>query len=137
MVSLSDLPKDQKEHLYSVIKEVILNLDRQTPTFLDFIKPTLEEFTSSIDNIKDRLKAQSKNLKANLQNYFRRYIRSLVDSVLMSLLPEYNTNIPSHIEVRKVVFRDAYDFLWNSTFTFRLQQIIQETYKKTEKQLWA
>jgi hypothetical protein len=137
MVSLADLPKDQKQHLYSVMKEVLQDINRQSPTFHEYIKPTLEEFTGSIDNVKNRLKAQVKNMKVNLQNYFKKYFRVLIDSVLMGLLPEFNTNIPSHIEIRKAVFNEAYGILSDSSFNFKLQQVIEATFKKAEKQIWA
>jgi hypothetical protein len=137
MVSLADLPKDQKQRLYTVMKEVLQAIDRQTPTFYEFIKPTLEEFTGTIDNVKNRLKAQAKNMKANLQNYFKKYFRVLIDSVLMGMLPEHNTRIPSHVEIRKAVFNEAYEVLFNSSYNFKLQQVIEAAFKKAEKQIWA
>ncbi|MHA2406893.1 MAG: hypothetical protein ACXACA_00755 [Candidatus Ranarchaeia archaeon] len=137
MVSLADIPKDQRQRLYTVMKEVVQDIDRQSPTFHDYIKPTLEEFTGNIENVKNRIKAQSKNLKINLQKYFKRYFRVLIDSVLMGLLPEFNTNIPSHIEIRKSVFNEAYEVLFNSSFNIKLQRVIEASFKKAEKQLWA
>jgi hypothetical protein len=137
MSSFADLPKDQRQKLISVMKEVLQDIDRQSPTFFEFIKPTLEEFTGNIENVKNRLKAQSKNLKINQQKYFKRYFRTLIDSVLMGLLPEFNTSIPSHVEVRKGVFNQAYEVLFNSSFNFQLQKVIESSFKKAEKQLWS
>ena len=118
------------------MKEVLRDIDRQSPTFFEYIKPTLEEFTGNIENVKNRLKAQSKNLKINQEKYFKKYFRVLIDSVLMGLLPEFNTNIPSHVEVRKTVFNQAYEVLYNSSYNFQLQKVIEASTKKAEKQLW-
>ena len=136
-MAATDLPIDVKKQVANYLRAIIKNINNQSPTFFEFVKPTLDEFTNSIEKIKKRLKAQEDNLKINMNSYFGKYLRAISDNILKQTFPAYNLDTPHHIDIRKSYFKTCFAYLQNSTFNYELQQIIENLFKKTKELIWS